>query len=129
MRRFLLASFLVCTPAIACAQSAAHPPSSAPDDMGPFPPFAPPRHSALSPDQHILMAFYAANTTHDGHLTFAQAKTAHFKLVVDHFKAIDVSKRGYVTFYDIQAWKLDQFARHLEKQADALREMDNTSGR
>lgn len=117
MRRTLLASLLVFAPAIACAQSAGNsqPP---PPPPGPF-------HAGMVPDMHEMMAFYAANTSHDGHLTLAQAKAANFKLVTDNFNKIDVAKRGYVTFYDIQAWKLDQFARHLEKQADTLRAMDN----
>ncbi len=74
--------------------------------------------------EHMLMDFYAANTTHDGHLTLAQAKEADFKPVADHFSSIDVKKHGYVTFYDIQAWRLDDFAKHLEAEADALRAHD-----
>ncbi|WP_199444662.1 hypothetical protein [Acidocella aminolytica] len=70
------------------------------------------------------MAFYAANTSHDGHLTLAQAKAANFKPVVEHFSEIDANKKGYVTFYDIQAWRLDEFAKHLEKRADELRAKD-----
>lgn len=116
MRRILLASFLALAPGLAFAQSAAMPP---PPPPGGF------LHNDMLPEERAMMAFYAANTSHDGHLTLAQAKVADFKLVVDHFNEIDVAKRGYVTFYDIQAWRLDQFARHLEKQADSLRAMDN----
>jgi hypothetical protein len=72
----------------------------------------------------FLTKFYAANTTHDGHLTLAQAKAAGFQPIVDHFTDIDVAKRGYVTFYDIQAWHLDDMAKHLEAKAAALRAQD-----
>lgn len=80
-------------------------------------------HRGFGPD-NILIDFYAANTTHDGHLTLAQAKTADFKPAVDHFAEIDVKHRGYVTFYDIVAWRMDDMAKHLEEQADALRAKD-----
>lgn len=116
MRRILLASFLALAPGLAFAQSAVNPPP--PPPPGGF------WHNGAPPEERIMMAFYAANTSHNGHLTLAQAKAADFKLVVDHFNEIDVAKRGYVTFYDIQAWRLDQLAKHLEKQADTLRAMD-----
>ncbi len=79
------------------------------------------RHDAMA---DMLTDFYAANTTHDGHLTLAQAKSADFRPVVDHFDEIDTKKRGYVTFYDIQAWHMDDMAKHLMDQADALRAKD-----
>lgn len=122
MRRILFASLVALAPSCAFAQDAATPPTPPPDTG-----WAPPAwqgHSALSPDQRDMMAFYKANTTHDGHLTLAQAKASNFKLVVDHFDEIDTSKRGYITFYDIQAWRLDQIANRLEKQAKTLRAMD-----
>jgi hypothetical protein len=72
----------------------------------------------------ILVKFYTANTTHDGHLTLAQAKTGNLKMVVDHFAEIDTKHRGYVTFYDIQAWGLDNMAKRLEHRADQLRAQD-----
>lgn len=123
MRRVLIVSIFAFMPVLAFAQNVMNPQSLQKTEeiqrpAGPF-------HAGLPPDQHVMMAFYAANTSHDGHLTLAQAKAAHFKLVVDHFNEIDSAKRGYVTFYDIQAWHLDQFAKRLEKQADSLRAMDN----
>jgi hypothetical protein len=72
----------------------------------------------------ILVKFYAANITHDGHLTLAQAKTGNLKMVADHFAEIDMKHRGYVTFYDIQAWSLDNMAKRLEHRADQLRAQD-----
>ncbi len=67
------------------------------------------------------LRFDTANTSHDGHLTLAQAQAAGLKPVVDHFSAIDVKKRGYVTFNDVLAWHLDATAQRLEQQAAALR--------
>jgi hypothetical protein len=72
----------------------------------------------------FLNKFYAANTTHDGHLTLAQAKAASLTMIVDHFPQIDSKNRGYVTFYDIQAWHLDGMAKHLEEKANQLRAQD-----
>jgi hypothetical protein len=68
--------------------------------------------------------FAAANTTHDGHLTLAQAQAADLKPVVDHFAEIDTAHRGYVTFNDIVAWRMDRMAAKLEQKAAALRAQD-----
>ena len=68
--------------------------------------------------------FNAANTSHDGHLTLAQAQAAQLKPIVDHFAAIDTAHRGYITFNDIMAWRLDQMAQHMEQRAAALRAQD-----
>lgn len=137
MRRLFLASIIALAPGLALAQSASdnsNPPPQGADGMAPGdmggPMMGPPGghdhgkwHHGMGPEQ-MLMDFYTANTTHDGHLTLAQAKAADFKPVADHFSAIDVKKRGYVTFYDIQAWRMDDIAKHLEAQADALRAQD-----
>ena len=106
-------------PAMALAQDAGPPP---PDggwmhDGG--------KHHGWDHDPaEMLTKFYNANTTHDGHLTLAQARAADMKPVVDHFTEIDVAHRGYVTFNDIMAWHLDDMAKHLEAQADKLRAQD-----
>ncbi len=135
MRRLLLASVIALAPGLAFAQSADNnsnpaPPPAGMDGMGHGPMGGPMMgghggkwHHKMGPER-VLMDFYAANTTHDGHLTLAQAKAANFKPVVDHFSDIDVKKRGYVTFYDIQAWRMDDIAKHLEARADALRAKD-----
>jgi hypothetical protein len=68
--------------------------------------------------------FDAANTTHDGHLTLAQAQTAGMKMIVANFSAIDTQHRGYVTFNDIVAWRLDTMAARMEKRAADLRAKD-----
>jgi hypothetical protein len=68
--------------------------------------------------------FDAANTTHDGHLTLAQAKAANLIPVETNFTAIDTKNRGYVTFNDILAWRMDQRAQKLEQNAATLRAED-----
>jgi hypothetical protein len=129
MRRLVFAVLLsLAMPACALAQSDAQPPPGGPD--------APPSpggwmghdhgmkgHHHMDPGE-MLDKFYAANTTHDGHLTLAQAKTADMKPVVEHFSEIDTKHRGYVTFYDIQAWHMDDMAKHMEAKADELRLKD-----
>lgn len=137
MRRILIASCIALLPGLAMAQSDdATPPS--PDNAAPgmmAPDNGPGAQGDWGKDHHghhkgmmdlgaMVNAFYAANTTHDGHLTLAQAKAANMKPVVDNFTDIDVKKRGYVTFYDIEAWQLDDMAKHLEAKADALRAKD-----
>ena len=135
MRRILLASCIALLPGLALAQSAA---PAAPQSAQATPPdFGGPdgmiggwgpgggkwHHRGLGPDE-MLMKFYAANTTHDGHLTLAQAKAGGLTPIADHFSEIDVKKRGYVTFYDIEAWRLDDVAKHMEQRADELRAQD-----
>jgi hypothetical protein len=137
MRRLLLASCVALLPGLALAQSDnSNPPAppAAGDDAGPMMggPMGGPgmggwggKHGRRFMDPGaFLMQYYAANTTHDGHLTLAQAKAAGLQPVVDHFTDIDVAKRGYVTFYDIQAWQLDDMAKRMEKRADELRAKD-----
>jgi hypothetical protein len=68
--------------------------------------------------------FDAANTTHDGHLTLAQAQAAGLKPIVAHFAAIDTKNRGYLTFNDVMAWHLDDEAQKMERKAAALRAQD-----
>ena len=129
MRRLWLAACVVVPllPGIALAQSddSAPPPSSmsGPADGGGMMGWGKGGHHRMDPGA-FLMKFYAANTTHDGHLTLAQAKTAGMTPIVDHFSDIDVKKRGYVTFYDIAAWHMDDMAKRMEARADELRAQD-----
>ncbi len=138
MRRILLASCIALLPGLALAQTSDNPPVPGADQSAPGPSFGPgmmgggwgmmgggwgKERRGFAPDD-VLINFYAANTTHDGHLTLAQAKAAGFKPVVDNFDDIDVKKRGYVTFYDIEAWRLDEMAKRLEQRADELRAKD-----
>ncbi len=133
MRRFpviaIFATFLL--PGLALAQSAP-PPAGAP------PPYAQPPAAPWGPggpDPHwrhgpgagmarLRAIFAAANTTHDGHLTFPQAQASRMKVIVDHFAEIDTKNRGYITLNDIQAWRLDRMAQRLEKRAAQLRAGD-----
>ncbi|MDE1906271.1 MAG: hypothetical protein KGH75_07450 [Rhodospirillales bacterium] len=143
MRRIVFASLIALAPGLAFAQMAtntANPPAPPPAGMGGMGPgplggpmggsmMCPPGHGGkgrhmMDPEQ-VMLKFYAANTSHDGHLTLAQAKAANLKPVVDHFSQIDTDKHGYVTFYDIQAWRMDDIAKHLEAQATALRAKDS----
>jgi hypothetical protein len=131
MRRLLLATCIAFLPGLALAQSDDSTPPPPAGDVGPGPDAmggpggwgGKHGHHDMDPGA-FLVKFYAANTTHDGHLTLAQAKAAGFQPVVDHFTDIDVAKHGYVTFYDIQAWHLDDMAKHLEAKAAALRAQD-----
>ncbi len=123
MRRIALAALLGLTvlPGLAAAQPAPNPPPGPGMMGGPGG-----RHDGHRPEDTaaFLMKFYAANTTHDGHLTLAQAKTADLGPIADHFTEIDTRHLGYITPYDIEAWRLDDMARHLEQRADQLRAED-----
>lgn len=68
------------------------------------------RHGYLTLDKRFQMA----NTTHDGHLTLDQARSADvMHAVADNFEAIDKGHKGYVTEDDIRAWyKARRAARH-----------------
>jgi hypothetical protein len=52
----------------------------------------------------LAQRFDAANTTHDGHLTLAQAKAANMTSVVRNYDVIDTAKKGYVTIDEIHAY-------------------------
>ena len=56
-----------------------------------------------APRRTLQARFDAANTTHDGHLTEAQAQ-AGMPAVARNFAAIDTQNRGYVTIDDIRAY-------------------------
>lgn len=129
MRRLAYISLLGLTllPGLAAAQSAANPPP--PSGANICGPGVPPPGGGWMHDRHEMMKkwqdkFNAANTTHDGHLTLAQAQAAGLKPVVDHFNDIDTHHRGYVTFNEVQAWHLDAVAQRMEQKAAALRAQD-----
>ncbi len=54
--------------------------------------------------QKFIAKFNAANTTHDGHLTLAQAQAAGMTRIVQNFSKIDTGNKDYVTLADLQAW-------------------------
>ncbi len=74
--------------------------------------------------QGMKAKFDAANTTHDGHLTLAQAQAGNLKIVAANFQAIDLKNRGYITFNDVMAWRLEQLAQKLQQRAAELRAQD-----
>ena len=68
--------------------------------------------------QEFIARFEAANTTHDGHLTFAQAQAAQLSMIAKNFSAIDKDGKGYVTLSDIQAWRHARAEqRHAQQSA------------
>jgi hypothetical protein len=132
MRRLVFASMIcaVILPGLALAQTASPPPGS---PVPPGPAMAPPdglpdgpggQHHWHHDDKRMHDKFSAANTSHDGHLTLAQAKAADLRPVVDHFSEIDTAHRGYVTINEVQAWHMDEMAKHLEARAAQLRAQD-----
>jgi hypothetical protein len=107
MRHALFAAVLL-LPAAAFAQQTA--PAAAP------PPGATAGANATQPKparQTFREHFDSANTTHDGHLTLDQAKTARWTAVVRRFDKMDADHKGYVTPQDIYA----EFARERAEKA------------
>jgi hypothetical protein len=97
-------------PALASAQSAPPAaPATAPDSTAPAP-------APSTRQQQFVQRFEAANTTHDGRLTLAQAQAAGMRGIVKHFQEIDTSNAGYVTLPEIKSWYQ---ARHAQKAAPA----------
>lgn len=130
MRRFAFVPLMMAlaVPGLAMAQTdqpgAAPPPAMQTPDAPPPdmpPPGGPWHHDHGAMMKKMQDKFNAANTTHDGHLTLAQAQAAGLRPVVAHFGEIDTAHRGYVTFNEVQAWHMDDMARHLEAKAAALR--------
>jgi hypothetical protein len=52
--------------------------------------------------------FDAANTTHDGKLTLAQARAGHMNAVARDFAQIDKDKHGYVTMDEIRTFQKER---------------------
>jgi hypothetical protein len=62
---------------------------------------------AAAPGAHgqgFRAKFAAANTSHDGHLTRAQAEAGNMPMVARNFDAIDTDHKGYVTMKDLRAF-------------------------
>lgn len=85
----------------------------------PAPVTSPETPQATAPAQHHRMSmterFANANTSHDGHLTLAQAKVG-YKSVVRNFTEIDATNKGYITEADIHAWRKAEHARNHAAQ-------------
>lgn len=107
--RFLLAACLFV--ALAGTATAA----TAPAETAPAPQAAAPAKPRMTAEER----FKAANTTGDGHLTYAQAQ-AKMPRVAHNFEAIDKDRKGYVTLADIRAYDTERrAARKAEKEAKA----------
>ncbi|MEM5386504.1 EF-hand domain-containing protein [Paraburkholderia phymatum] len=61
--------------------------------------------------QELQQRFAAANTTHDGKLTLAQAQTG-MPRVAQHFGEIDTQKQGYVTLGQIEQFMAQRAGSH-----------------
>ena len=61
--------------------------------------------------------FAEANTTHDGHLTLAQARDAKMNEVVRDFGLIDKDKKGYVTVDAIKQFRHERRAARAAAEA------------
>lgn len=121
MRLVLPVAALVLLAAPAYAQTT--PPAAVPSPASAAPApatAAAPQASAPVTHHRVSMEkrFAQANTTHDGHLTMAQAK-AGYSTVARHFAAIDVDKKGYVTEDDIHAWEKAERDHHHQAQQPA----------
>ncbi len=67
---------------------------------------------------HPLMdRFEKANTTHDGHLTQAQAESGNMPMVAKQFGAIDTDHKGYVTLQNIRQFMQARQAAHKTQGA------------
>jgi hypothetical protein len=82
----------------------AQPQGPPPGEMAPQGPAPGPRYGAPHGHPPMRDRFAAANTTHDGRLTLAQAQAGGLKPVARHFQEIDRDQKGYVTMQDIKEW-------------------------
>ena len=65
---------------------------------------------------HRLQArFDAANSTHDGHLTLAQAQAGGMRGVVRHFEQIDLGHKGFVTLGDVRQYARGRRAARMSQ--------------
>jgi len=111
MRLVFAAAALALFAAPSYAQTA---PPAAVTPTASSPAAAPAPHHRATMDER----FANANTTHDGHLTLAQAK-AGYSTVARHFTEIDTAKNGYVTEDNIRAWEKAARERRHEAQQPA----------
>jgi pyruvate/2-oxoglutarate dehydrogenase complex dihydrolipoamide acyltransferase (E2) component len=100
----------------ALAQAPAAPTPAAPTPAAPTPAApaaaAPAAAAPTTPRRAAFTRrFEAANTTHDGHLTKAQAHAAHLTATVRHFNAIDKDHKGFVTLDDLRTYAAAQRAQ------------------
>lgn len=70
-------------------------------------PLIPGSVSPVTPIKHssgVEVHFAAANTTHDGHLTKAQAEQSDWTRVVKHFDEIDTDHKGWISVEQIHVF-------------------------
>ncbi len=114
MRWLIAAAFFI---AAGAAQAQTAPAAPAPAITAPAAaPAAPAAAPAAAPHathhrRSRQQMFDAANTTHDGHLTEEQARSA-WPSIARHYAAIDTAKKGYVTMDDIKAYYASRRAAH-----------------
>jgi len=84
---------------------------------------AAPSASAMAPSgkKHakrvpMQQRFDAANTTHDGHLTRAQATAANWNYVTKHFDVMDTTHKGFVTVADVHAYGAAAHAARAQRK-------------
>jgi hypothetical protein len=113
-----LAAFLLIAPMVlasaafapaAFAQSAA--PQAAAPATSPATATASPTAKPQNHKTRLEQRFAAANATHDGHLTRAQAESGMPK-IAKHFDAIDTAHKGYVTLDEIRAYRRAMRKQH-----------------
>ena len=95
---------------------AAGPPSGAPATEGARPARGRGTH-AHGKRRPLADRVAEANTTHDGHLTLAQARAAKMNEVVRDFGLIDKEKKGYVTVDGIKAFRHERRAARAAEEA------------
>jgi hypothetical protein len=101
---FAAAVMLTCNPgAPARAQSVPKADTAQPESQQPRRPY-----------RTLAERFDRANTTHDGHLTRAQAEGG-MPRIAEHFDEIDTAGKGYVTLDQIRAYA----AEYHRKRGDA----------
>lgn len=101
--RCALIAFLLAMPAAAWAQAG----PSTPLPVG----FNSPGATDMRPPPTAEARFEAANTTHDGKLTLAQAQAAGLARLASLFPDIDTAHQGYVTWDELQAYRRAHQAR------------------
>lgn len=125
----LLAVAVSLAPVLAAAQGTAQPMAPAATDA-PAPTRMPRAGSSGSLEREgtghagrktAQQRFEEANTSHDGHLTEAQAQAAHMRGVSTHFAEIDSHHRGYITFDEIHAWRAERRAEHKAAREKAAK--------
>ena len=76
-------------------------------------------HTRVHNPHRFRERFDAANTTHDGRLTLAQAEAGRMRMVARNFDAIDSDHKGYVTLGDVRTFNRARRAAGAGQTPDA----------